>query len=152
MRTYIILSFILILLCYCTDRPDKKPISPKVKIEFRLAVENPVEGFELREDDGKKIYLNPKVEISEKDIVSAYHAKDQNDYPTIFLELNAEGAIKFETLTANNIQKMLAVIVNGELIMAPIIQTKIPGGKVQISGAFSEAEIESLFKSLTEPL
>jgi preprotein translocase subunit SecD len=124
------------------------PISPTVKIEFRLAVENPVEGFEPKEDSGKKIYLNPKVEISEKDIVFAYHSKDQNAYPTIFLELNAEGAMKFETLTANNIQKMLAVVVNGELIMAPIIQTKILVVKYKSRVLFLKQKLKVYLKAL----
>ena len=41
---------------------------------------------------------------------------------------------------------------DGKLVMAPIIQTKIPGGKIQISGNFTKAQIDKMFESLTNQL
>ncbi|NJO90922.1 MAG: hypothetical protein HC831_19630 [Chloroflexia bacterium] len=45
---------------------------------------------------------------------------------------------------------MLAILVNNEMLMAPIIQQEITGGKVQITGNFDDDKVEKLFKTLTE--
>jgi len=150
MHRAIIISIIVLLSASCTKRLEKKLISPKVKIEFRMASDKPVDGFEEKELNGKKIFLNPKVEITEKDIACVYQVNDQNYLPTISLEMNKIGTQKFAELTANNISKMLAIIVNGKIVMAPVIQSKILGGKVQITTGPVKPEIDSLFKSMTD--
>ncbi len=152
MKKTIALTFIVFIFAFCEMKPDKKPISPQAKVEFRLAFDNPTEGFEEKEIKSQKIYLSPKIEISEKDIAFIYKTKNKGGNQDLFFELKPLATKKFETLTANNIQKKLAILVNGNLIMCPIIQTKIPGGKIEISQNFSEPELDSLFKSLTEPL
>ncbi|MDF1546868.1 MAG: hypothetical protein P1P88_03550 [Bacteroidales bacterium] len=150
MKIIAILLVVILQLQVCSNKEESEPISKNVKIEFRLAEDDALEGFEESEVNGQKIYLNPKIEITENDIVAAQKAQDDYGNHTIMLEMNEKGSEKFGELTENNIQKKLAIIVNGKVLMAPVIQMKIPGGKIQISGNFSKEEIEKLYNLLTE--
>jgi len=149
MKILSILFAFLVSLQMCKPKEESKPIAQNVKIEFRLAKDNPTEGFDEKILDGQKIYLNPKVEITEKDISTAKKSMDEYGNYIISLDMNDFGAKKFENLTGNNVTEKLAILVNGEVIMAPIIQMKIPGGKVQITGNFTKEETDKLFNTLT---
>ena len=50
-----------------------------------------------------------------------------------------EGKDLFADYTADNIGKYFAIVLDGEVISAPVIQSSIPGGQVQISRAASAA-------------
>jgi preprotein translocase subunit SecD len=57
---------------------------------------------------------------------------------------NKEGAALFEAVTANNINKQLAIVLDGVPRSAPVIRERIPGGKAQITGKFSVDEARTL--------
>ena len=64
--------------------------------------------------------------------------------PLVGFELDREGARRFADLTRANIGRMLAIVLDGQVISAPVIQGAIPGGSGQISGAFTVAEASDL--------
>jgi SecD/SecF fusion protein len=45
-----------------------------------------------------------------------------------------EGGTAFAEITAANIGQRFAVVLDGEVLTAPVIQTAIPGGQGQITG------------------
>jgi preprotein translocase subunit SecD len=150
MKLLVILSIVFLQLTTCNEE-EKKPISKNAQIAFRFAENEAVDGYEERELDGKKIYLNPKTEITQKDIDFVIKSHDEySNMPIVLLEMNPEGTKKFAALTAGNLKKMLAILVNNEILMAPIIQQEITEGKVQITGYFTEEEVDKLLKTLTE--
>lgn len=64
--------------------------------------------------------------------------------PYISLEFNSEGATLFEQLTEKNVGKRIAVILDGDLVTAPVVQEKITGGKAQITGTFTIKEAQEI--------
>ncbi len=50
------------------------------------------------------------------------------------LEMTPEGARKWSRFTGANIDKQVAIVLDGKIFMAPYIRGKIPGGRTQISG------------------
>ncbi|MEX1068682.1 MAG: protein translocase subunit SecD [Patescibacteria group bacterium] len=60
--------------------------------------------------------------------------------PQIGLVFTAEGALKFEEITARNIGQPLAIFLDQALLSAPTVQGKISGGSAVITGSFSLAE------------
>ncbi|MEN3013893.1 MAG: protein translocase subunit SecD [Endomicrobiia bacterium] len=57
--------------------------------------------------------------------------------PYVSLEFNSEGAKIFAKVTELNIEKHLAIVLDGVVQSAPIIRSKIPDGKAIIEGDFS---------------
>jgi len=64
--------------------------------------------------------------------------------PEIALKFNRKGAKIFEKVTAKNIKKRLAIVLDGVVYVAPVIQNKIPGGNAVINGSFTMSEAQDL--------
>jgi preprotein translocase subunit SecD len=64
--------------------------------------------------------------------------------PTVLIQFNEEGAKKFEELTEKNIGKPLPILLDEDIVSAPVVQEKIAGGSAQISGEFSLQEAKNL--------
>ncbi|HSW64353.1 MAG TPA: protein translocase subunit SecD [Dissulfurispiraceae bacterium] len=64
--------------------------------------------------------------------------------PYVSLVFNAAGAKIFEDITGKNVKKRLAIILDGNVYSAPVIQEKIGGGNAQITGSFTMDEAKDL--------
>lgn len=64
--------------------------------------------------------------------------------PYVSITFNAAGAKLFEDITAANVKKRLAIILDGNVYSAPVIQERIAGGNAQITGRFSMEEARDL--------
>jgi len=64
--------------------------------------------------------------------------------PYVAVELDPRGAEIFDTVTAENVGKKLAIILDNTVYSDPVIKERIPGGHVQISGRFSMEEAHDL--------
>ena len=60
------------------------------------------------------------------------------------LEMNREGARRFSRVTGVNTHKFLAIILDSTVYSAPQIREKIPQGRAQITGRFSNEEAKGL--------
>ena len=63
---------------------------------------------------------------------------------SIGFELDSEGAKLFEALTAAHINERLAIVLDDIVQSAPRIESRIPGGRGQITGTFSSQEAKLL--------
>jgi preprotein translocase subunit SecD len=68
--------------------------------------------------------------------------------PVVGLTFNSEGSDLFAKLTRENKGKMLAIILDGQLLSAPVIQDEIANGEAQITGNFSADEAKALVRNL----
>jgi preprotein translocase subunit SecD len=64
--------------------------------------------------------------------------------PYVEVRLNRRGTDIFAALTAQNVGRNLAIILDGTVYSAPVIKEPIPGGDVQITGNFSFEEAHNL--------
>lgn len=71
--------------------------------------------------------------FSGEELSSASIASDQNGQRVVTFKLKDNGAKLFEQYTAQNIGKYFAIVLDGRVISAPVINDRIPGGNVQIS-------------------
>ncbi len=79
------------------------------------------------------------------DLKSADTVFDKNTgKPAVSIEFTEEGSKKFEEITGNNVGKPLAIILDNEIVSAPVVNEKIIGGTAQISGSFSLEDAEKL--------
>ncbi len=78
-----------------------------------------------------------KVEISGDMLVDAHPSyDDRTNEPIVSFRLNNAGARRFGEVTAANIGKPFAVVLDNKIITAPVIRSAILGGSGYISGGF----------------
>jgi preprotein translocase subunit SecD len=95
-------------------------------------------------------FVQKTVLLDETALKSAKPGKDARGGEIIDVTFTDAGTKKFAEVTRQNIHKHLAIIIDGQLCQAPIIQTEISGGKAQISGNFSNQEAKDLAKKISE--
>lgn len=80
--------------------------------------------------------------LSTADVEDARVQSDEmTGQPVVMLELTSEGATRFGAATARHLRRALAIVVDGEVLSAPIVQSRIDGGRVQITlGAAGDPE------------
>ncbi len=77
-------------------------------------------------------------------LVDAQPSFDQNGAPAVSFRFNTTCARKFGDYTADNIGNPFAIVLDDEVISAPVIQSHIPGGSGIITGNFSVEESTNL--------
>ena len=95
---------------------------------------------------------NPEVKYLLKEIpildgamlTNATVAFDQNNRPVINFALNSEGAQIFGDFTGKNVGKRMAIVLDGLVYSAPVINERIGGGHVQVSGNYTVNEANDL--------
>ncbi len=88
-------------------------------------------------------------ELTGKYIKTARVEYDQRtNKPQIGIVFDSEGAKLFADITKKNVGKPLAILLDGQVISAPVIQGEILGGQAQISGTFSIQEANALARGL----
>jgi preprotein translocase subunit SecD len=100
--------------------------------------------FGVVEGEGEEAKFVP-TDLTGADLKSADVVFDRTTgKPAVSLEFTNEGAIKFEKLTGENIGKAVPILLDNQIISAPIVQDKISGGKAQITGDFTLDEAKNL--------
>jgi preprotein translocase subunit SecD len=64
--------------------------------------------------------------------------------PYVELILNSSGARLFEQITAANVKRRLAIVLDNRVYSAPVIQERIGGGRASITGSFDIKEARDL--------
>ncbi|MGM0943753.1 MAG: protein translocase subunit SecDF [Bacteroidota bacterium] len=81
----------------------------------------------------------------EGDVVTdARQVLDQTSRPAVSMQMNAEGARKWRSLTGSNIGRRIAVVLDDYVYTAPVVNGEIPSGQSEISGNFSLQEAQDL--------
>jgi preprotein translocase subunit SecD len=131
-----------------TNIMDEKPVN-----KFEPISVDKEDGFYATVDytystEYKNIKLEDDPSLTSKDILEAKKVYNENR-AEISIVLTKKGARKFYLLTKENIGKPIAIVINKEIVSIPKVHSEIMGGKVNISGNFSEKEIDKMIKKLT---
>lgn len=133
------------------DEVQKSGVRPEDVINHRLPehiqkmVPPGLELMPLRE--GAYLLVTDKPEVTGKYLKQArveLGNSSQIGGLSIGFELDSEGADIFEALTGAHINERLAIVLDSQIYSAPNIQSRIPGGRGQITGSFSAQEAKNL--------
>ncbi len=117
-------------------------------------------GFHLAGSQDRKRYTDislpyadepmRKMSIEKRPIITgdmldnAQPSFNQSGQPVVSFRLNAVGSRKFCSVTRKNVNKPFAIVLDNEIISAPVINEAICGGSGQISGGFDVKEASDL--------
>ncbi len=106
------------------------------------------EGYELKylPEDEEPLLLEKEAVLTGEVLKNAYVRFDSSAFgqPIVALEFNPEGTKKFAEITANNVGRRLAIVLDGKLQSAPRIKEEIPSGEAVISGRFTLEKAQDL--------
>ena len=96
------------------------------------------------DEEGVFFKLEKAPVVTGEELVDAQPSFDQNGRPAVSFRFNTSGARKFGNYTAENIGNPFAIVLDDEVISAPVIQSHIPGGSGIITGRFTVEETTNL--------
>jgi preprotein translocase subunit SecD len=82
--------------------------------------------------------------VSGTDVRNARASTDEYNRPAVAFTLNGEGQAKFSKVTAANVNRTLAIILDGQVRSAPVIQEAISTAEARITGTFTQQEVQDL--------
>ena len=83
--------------------------------------------------------------LTGENLIDAQPAFEQlSNRPIVVFQLDRSGARKFGEVTSQYVGRPFAIILDGKVISAPVINEPILGGRAQISGSFTTKEANDL--------
>jgi preprotein translocase subunit SecD len=127
----------------------KELLGKTAKMEFRMVDEAvppdaaakgaiPPDDEILPEVGGQKLVIKKQILVSGGDLSDAQTSFDQRtSEPVVSFKFNSAGARKFAQATTENVGQRFAIVLDNQVISAPVIREPIIGGQGQISGSFT---------------
>jgi hypothetical protein len=121
-----------------------------VRFEVRLAEDRAAAGLREARVPGsdRVIYLHEEIVVTNADIERSTLV--QGDRPSRFgvnVEFTEAGARKMREATANHLGRPAAILIDGDVVMAPTVRAPI-GASAVISGDFSRADAERIVNGI----
>ena len=127
----------------------KEILGKTAKLDFRMVdlsmspeqasqTRPPADSELLNGQNGEKYLIEKRVLVSGGDLVDAQPGFDQRtSEPVVNFRFNSSGARKFAEATQQNVGKPFAIVLDNQVVSAPVIREPILGGQGQISGNFT---------------
>lgn len=96
------------------------------------------------DQEGVFYILETSPVVTGEELTDAMPATDQNGQPAVDFRFNPTGARKFGEYTTANVGQPFAIVLDNEVVSAPVIRQAITGGSGQISGSMQYEEANRL--------
>jgi preprotein translocase subunit SecD len=124
---------------------DFRMVDLSMSAQQAIATHPPADSEILDGKNGEKYLIEKRVLVSGGDLVDAEPGFDQRtNEPVVNFRFNSTGARKFAEATEQNVGKPFAIVLDNQVVSAPVIREPILGGQGQISGNFTVQEANDL--------
>ena len=120
-----------------------------VRFEVRLAEDKPAPGLREVKVSGsdRSIYLHDEIVVSNSDIAAARLVQGSPTQFSVGIEFNASGAEKMRAATGGHIGKPMAILLDGQVVMAPVVRASL-GASAVITGNFTRPQAERIVEGI----
>src|SRR3954447_3875847 len=126
----------------------KEILGQTAKLEFRMVAEPGATDVDLlpsKETPGQTQAIERRVIVEGGDLTDAQPGFDnRTGEPVVNFKFNIRGAQRFGQTTSENVGRLLAIVLDNQVISAPRILSPITGGSGQISGRFTVQQANDL--------
>jgi preprotein translocase subunit SecD len=143
-----------LLLAACGER---KPSAPRnsADLTIRGASEVAVPGWEamkFSDSSQAEIYVAPTAALTLDDIRTAAKTRDESGRMAISILFNSAGAEKMRKFTSERIGQKAAIVFEGKVMNAPMIQSEISSSAIITGGAtgLSEEEVQRILAVINQ--
>jgi SecD/SecF fusion protein len=127
-----------------TFRMVDQSMAPEQAAQGRAPPESEVL-YGTQKEGGQPYLIEKRVMVSGEDLTDAQPGFDQRtNEPIVTFRFNNNGARRFATATQENVGRPFAIVLDNEVISAPVIREPILGGSGQISGSFTVQQANDL--------
>jgi hypothetical protein len=125
-------------------------VQAAVRFEIRLAEDKPAPGLREAKVSGsdRSVYLHDEAIVTNSDIAAArvVQGGSSSQY-SVSVEFNASGAGKMRAATGKNIGKRMAILLDGQAVVTPLLRTPIAASAV-ITGNFTRSQAERIVSGI----
>jgi preprotein translocase subunit SecD len=127
-----------------------------VRFEVRLAEDQPAAGLREARVSGssgsdRSVYIHQDVIVTNSDIAqSSVVAGALPSRFSIAVQFNAAGTEKMRQATANHVGKPVAILLDGQVVSAPVLRSAISTSAV-ISGEYTKANAQRIVDGIDRP-
>lgn len=148
---FALVASIVILALFVGDRlwsPLVQDVHAAVRFEVRLAEDSPGPGLREVKVSGTDhpIYLHEEVIVTNGDI-SAARVIHVGEAYTVSIEFSKAGAEKMRQATEKHIGKPIAILLDGQVVMAPVLRQPIDAS-ADINDRFTKAEAKKVVNGI----
>ena len=152
----IAIALMMIVVSFLGSRvwsPFVSDVQGAVRFEVRLAEDKPAPGLREAKVSGSNgsVYLHDEVVVDNGDIAEArvVQGSSPSQY-AIDIKFNAAGAEKMRAATGSHVGKLLAILLDGQVVMAPVLRSPI-GASALVTGHFTKAQAERIANGVGIP-
>ena len=120
-----------------------KALADKIPPEDEVYIEKSIDR-ESGRLASKPLLLKKKVLLTGDAIKNASVRIGDYNEPYVSVDFNRRGGNEFARITGENVKRRMAIILDGVVRSAPVIQERIGGGKAQITGSYTADEAHDL--------
>ncbi|GFH62375.1 MAG: preprotein translocase subunit SecD [Candidatus Desulfovibrio kirbyi] len=91
-----------------------------------------------------RIAVEKDAMLTGEDVSDARPSFDRINQAYVALNFSSRGARIFEQVTGENVNRRMAIVLDGKVYSAPVIRERIGGGRASISGSFTAEEAQDL--------
>ncbi len=123
--------------------------------QLRLASSEPSDKAERmilvnKDKFNEVLYVEKKILLDQSAVKSAKAVNDKTrKQASVLIVFTGAGRKQFAEVTRENTGRRLAIIINGQILTAPVIRAEVPGGKAEITGNFDYKEARELARKIT---
>ncbi len=128
----------------CKSLPLKDSIDLIVQKKKDAGDKPEITDKDLKDVQKLWVQTSSRATVDGADLVDATPAIGQSNEQVVSFRFNNKGAVRFGKLTADNVGKPFAIVLDDIVQSYPVINSPILGGSGQISGNFSVEEAGSL--------
>ena len=127
---------------------DSRRFADHQLVVSELSAQDDAADREVEEEAWRTFYVYRSSDVTGEDVDDAFTSFDpqEGNRPVVSIQFNAAGAVKFEEMTGRNVKRRMAIVLDDVAASAPVIQTRIGGGRAQItlgSGDFDQIRTEA---------
>ena len=124
-------------------------VTAAMRFEVRLAEDNPANGLREAPVSGtRKIYLQQRAVVTNSDIAHAEVVQGATASTfNVLITFTADGAARMLRATQGHIGRPVAILLDGDVVMAPVVRSPI-SGSAMITGDYTRADAERIVSGI----
>src|SRR6266571_378922 len=124
-------------------------LQAQAQFTMNAAAEDAVPGWQKMDVEGRAVWVNPTPALTSADLQGAEPASDRNYGNFVKVIFTDAGARKMRELTTAQMNKLIAMVLDGKLISAPKVRSVISNDGIITGKAPNGLSIEEVRRILT---